>query len=44
MRPDLEALQRNIALMKDLGFTKENIDVKKYSDLSLIEAAAARLK
>jgi len=44
MRPDLEALQRNIALMKDLGFTKSDIDVKKYSDLSLIEAAAARLK
>ena len=40
MKPDLEALQRNIALMKDLGFTKSDIDVKKYSDLSLIEAAA----
>ena len=44
MRPDLDALQRNVALMKDLGFTKSDIDVKKYSDLSLIEAAAARLK
>jgi NitT/TauT family transport system substrate-binding protein len=44
MKPDLDALQRNIALMKDLGFTKTDIDVKKYSDLSLIEAAAARLK
>jgi hypothetical protein len=30
--------------MKDLGFTKSDIDVKKHSDLSLIEAAAARLK
>jgi NitT/TauT family transport system substrate-binding protein len=44
MRPDLDALQRNVALMKDLGFMKTDIDVKKYSDLSLIEAAAARLK
>ena len=44
MKPDLDALQRNIALMKDLGFTKSDIDVKKYSDLSLIEAAGARLK
>ena len=26
MKPDLDALQRNIALMKDLGFTKSNID------------------
>ena len=44
MRPDLDALQRNVALMKDLGFMRSDIDVKKYSDLSLIEAAAARLK
>ena len=44
MKPDLDALQRNVALMKDLGFMKSDIDVKKYSDLSLIEAAAARLK
>ena len=44
MRPDLDALQKDVALMKDLGFTKSDIDVKKHSDLSLIEAAAARLK
>jgi len=44
MKPDLDALQRNVALMKDLGFMKSDIDVKKHSDLSLIEAAAARLK
>jgi len=31
-------------MMKDLGFVNIDIDVKKYSDLSLIEAAAARLK
>jgi sulfonate transport system substrate-binding protein len=44
MKPDLDALQRNVALMKDLGFMKSDIDVKKHSDLSLIEAAGARLK
>jgi sulfonate transport system substrate-binding protein len=44
MKPDLDALQNNVALMKDLGFVKSVIDVKKYSDLSLIEAAAKRLK
>jgi sulfonate transport system substrate-binding protein len=44
MRPDLDALQRNVAMMKELGFVKIDIDMKKYSDLSLIEAAAARLK
>ena len=44
MRPNLDALQKNVAMMKDLGFVKIDIDVKKYSDLSLIEAAAARLK
>ena len=44
MKPDLEALQRNVGLMKDLGFTKSDIDVKKHSDLSFITEAAARLK
>jgi NitT/TauT family transport system substrate-binding protein len=44
MRPNLDALQKNVAMMKELGFVKIDIDVKKYSDLSLIEAAAARLK
>src|SRR5215510_13918694 len=44
MRPDLDALQKNVAMMKELGFVKIDIDVKKYSDLSLIEAAAARVK
>lgn len=44
MKPNLDALQKNVALMKDLGFVKSEIDVKKYSDLSLIEAAAERLK
>ena len=30
--------------MKELGFIKASIDVKKHSDLSLVEEAAKRLK
>jgi sulfonate transport system substrate-binding protein len=44
MRPDLVALQRNVDVAVDLGIFKSKIDVKKYSDLSLIEEAAKRLK
>jgi sulfonate transport system substrate-binding protein len=44
MRPNLDALQKNVAMMKDLGFVTTEIDVKKYSDLSLIDAASRRLK
>jgi NitT/TauT family transport system substrate-binding protein len=44
MRPNLEALQKNVAMMRDLGFVKNEIDVKRYSDLSILDAAAARLK
>jgi NitT/TauT family transport system substrate-binding protein len=43
-RPDLEALQRNVHTAADLGFFKSSFDVKKYSDLTLIAEAAARLK
>jgi sulfonate transport system substrate-binding protein len=44
MRPNLEALQRNVAMMRELGFVQLDLDVKKHSDLSLIDAAAQRLK
>lgn len=44
MKPDLVALQKNVDVVKDLGFTKASIDVKKHSDLSLVEEAAKRLK
>lgn len=44
MVPDLEALQRNIDMTKDLGFMKESLDVKKHSDLSIIQEAAKRLQ
>ncbi len=44
MLPDLVALQRNVDVTKDLGFIKASFDVKKYSDLSITEEAAKRLK
>lgn len=44
MKPNLEALQANVNAVKELGFVKANLDVKKYADLSIIEEAAKRLK
>jgi len=44
MKPNLDALQANVNTVKDLGFVKANLDVKKYADLSIIEEAAKRLK
>jgi sulfonate transport system substrate-binding protein len=44
MLPDLAALQRNVDLTHDLGFVRASLDVKKYSDLSMVEEAAKRLK
>ena len=43
-RPDVEALQHNVDAMLELGFIRSHIDVAKHTDLSFIEAAAARLK
>ena len=42
--PDLAALQRNVDLTRDLGFVRSSIDIKKYSDLSIVQEAASRLK
>jgi sulfonate transport system substrate-binding protein len=44
MKPDLAALQRNVDLTRDMGFIKASFDVSKYTDLSLVEEAAKRLK
>ena len=44
MKPDLVALQKNVDVGVDLGIFKSSVDVKKHSDLSLIEEAAKRLK
>jgi len=44
MIPDLAALQRNVDLTKELGYAQASFDVKAYSDLSMVEEAAKRLK
>ena len=44
MMPNLDALQKNVDMTKDLGFVRASIDVKKHADLSLVEEAAKRLK
>jgi ABC-type nitrate/sulfonate/bicarbonate transport system substrate-binding protein len=44
MIPDLDALQKNIDMTKDLGFVRTNLDVKKHADLSIVQEAAKRLK
>ncbi len=42
IRPNLEALQNNLRVQKELGFLKLDIDVAKYADLSLVNDAAGR--
>jgi NitT/TauT family transport system substrate-binding protein len=44
MLPNLDALQSNVNLTRELGFIKAPMDVKKYTDLSLAQEAAKRLK
>ncbi len=44
MMPDLVALQKNVDMTKDMGFVRGNLDVKKHTDLSILEEAAKRLK
>ena len=42
--PNLDALQKNVDMTKDLGFIQASFDVKAHSDLSMIQEAAKRLK
>lgn len=44
LRPDLPSLQKNIGVMKSLGFIKADVEVTSYADLSLVEEAAKRFK
>jgi NitT/TauT family transport system substrate-binding protein len=44
MLPELGALQKNVDLVKDLGMFKGDVEVSKYTDLSILEEAIARLK
>ena len=41
--PNLDALQHSIDVQVELGILKAPLDVKAYSDLSLVKEAAARL-
>jgi ABC-type nitrate/sulfonate/bicarbonate transport system substrate-binding protein len=43
-KPDLAAIARNIHAQKALGLIKSDIDVARYADLSLVNAAAKRVK
>ena len=42
--PNLQAMQSNINLQKEIGFLKNGVDVEKYSDLSITREAGGRLK
>jgi sulfonate transport system substrate-binding protein len=42
--PNLQAMQSNINLQRELGFLKNALDVQKYADLSIVKEAAERLK
>ena len=44
MVPNLESLQSNMNLQRDLGLITTGLDVKKYADLSIVQEAAKRLK
>jgi len=44
LMPNLEALQHNVDLTRDLGFIKASFAVAKFSDLSIAQDAAKRLK
>ena len=40
-RPDVQALQRNLDAMRELGFVKSRVDAASHTDLSFIDAAVA---
>ena len=42
--PDIDALQRNVDTLWQLGFLKAPIDVSAHSDLSLVREAEARIR
>jgi NitT/TauT family transport system substrate-binding protein len=41
---NLDALQQNVDMMKDIGVIKSGMTVKNFADLSLVKEAAARIK
>jgi ABC-type nitrate/sulfonate/bicarbonate transport system substrate-binding protein len=43
MLPNLQALQANIDLQREVGFLKEALDIQNYLDLGIVKEAAQRL-
>jgi NitT/TauT family transport system substrate-binding protein len=43
MMPNLDALQSNVDMTRDLGFVRSSLDVKKIADLSIAQEAALRV-
>jgi sulfonate transport system substrate-binding protein len=43
-RPDIAAIQRSVDMLKEFNFVKADLDVKKFTDLSLLEDASKRIK
>jgi sulfonate transport system substrate-binding protein len=44
LRPDVDALQRNVQAQRDLGFIKDTIVVKDFVDSSFLDEAAKRVR
>jgi NitT/TauT family transport system substrate-binding protein len=44
LEPNLASLEKNIGVMRALGFINGEVAVNKYADLSLVEEAAKRLR
>jgi len=42
-RPNIDATQKNIDAMRELGFIKNGIDIAKYTDMSFIDRAVKRV-
>jgi len=42
--PNLEALQRNVDLLRELGILKDRLEVRQHAELSMVEAARDRVK
>lgn len=42
--PNLEALQRNLDMITELGFARGKVDLKQHADISIVQAAAKRSK
>jgi NitT/TauT family transport system substrate-binding protein len=43
-RPNIAAMQKNLDIQRQLGLLKTEIDVKTYTDLSLVDEASVRLR